>query len=79
MSGDDECLAGRLLRKLCFRHNNISGLTGGSRLRPLCPLGKSSGIGAIAEMAEGFRACNNRLTNGSNFISIETIHNRIKQ
>ena len=23
---------------------------------PLCPLGKSSGIGAVAEMTEGFRA-----------------------
>lgn len=34
----------------------ISGLTAGSRLIPSCPLGKSSGIGVIAEMAEGFRA-----------------------
>lgn len=34
----------------------ISGLTGGSRLIPFCPLGKSSGIGAVAERADGFRA-----------------------
>ena len=54
VSGDDECLAGRLLRKLCFRHNNISGLTEGSRLIPLCPLGKYSGVEAVAEMAGGF-------------------------
>lgn len=34
----------------------ISGLTAGSRLIPFCPLGKSSGIGAVAERADGFRA-----------------------
>lgn len=32
----------------------ISGLTRGSRLIPFCPVGKSSGIGAVAEMMEGF-------------------------
>ena len=32
----------------------ISGLTGGIRLTPLCPLGKSSGIGAAAEMTDDF-------------------------
>lgn len=34
----------------------ISGLTAGSRLIPFCPLGKSSGIGAVAERSDGFRA-----------------------
>ena len=56
----------------------ISGLTTGSRLIPLCPLGKSSDIGAVVEMADGFRACGNWLTNGSNIISIEPICNYIK-
>lgn len=32
----------------------ISGLTAGSQLIPLCPLEKSSGIGATAEMADDF-------------------------
>lgn len=32
----------------------ISGLTAGSRLIPLCPLGKYSGVEAVAEMAGGF-------------------------
>ena len=32
----------------------ISGLTAGSRLIPFCPLRKYSGIGAVAEMADGF-------------------------
>ena len=32
----------------------ISGLTAGSWLIPFCPLRKYSGIGAVAEMADGF-------------------------
>ena len=35
----------------------ISGLTAGKRLIPFCPSGKSSVIGAIAEMADGFLVC----------------------
>lgn len=74
-----DVLPGVWIGSLASAFEHISGLTTGSRLIPLCPLGKSSGIGAVAEMTVGFRACDNWLTNGSNFISIETIHNRIKQ
>ena len=47
-------LAGVWFGSLASVVEYISGLTGGSRLIPLCPLGKSSDIGAVAEMADDF-------------------------
>lgn len=72
-------LLGVWVRSLASVVGYISGLTEGSRLIPLCPFGKSSDIEAIAEMADGFRACDNWLTNGSNFISTGMIYSHIKQ
>ena len=60
----------------------ISGLTEGSLLIPFCPQGKSSGIGAVEEMADGFRACRifkkkNMLGSGYYFEGIDKVDEHI--